>query len=261
MTKDFVLAHPIKMRYTTSNPVMTQNFWSNIQGYNTMTLQGTITKLAYLLGVVTAVAFVAAYVALDALEAGNAGVINGMTWGGLFGGIVVAVILMLMRPENPALLMTIYAVMQGMFVGSVSLLFEAFYNGIVLQAAFGTLFITGSMLFIYSSRIIRPTPTFNKVIGGLVASIMMLYLISIIFYFLTPFQIPFLHSSGPIGIGLTIFILSIAALSLISDFGFIESGVKMNAPKNAEWWGAFGVLVTIIWIYIEMIRLLSKIRD
>ena len=121
------------MRYTTSNPVMTQNFWSNIQGYNTMTLQGTITKLAYLLGVVTAVAFVAAYVALDALEAGNAGVINGMTWGGLFGGIVVAVILMLMRPENPALLMTIYAVMQGMFVGSVSLLFEAFYNGIVLH--------------------------------------------------------------------------------------------------------------------------------
>jgi len=249
------------MRYTTSNPVMTQNFWSNIQGYNTMTFQGTIGKLAYLLGVVTAVAFVAAYVALDALEAGNAGVINGMTWGGLFGGIVVAVILMLMRPENPAVLMTIYAVMQGMFVGSLSLLFEAFYNGIILQAAFGTLFITGSMLFIYSSRIIRPTPTFNKVIGSLVFSIMMLYLISIIFYFLTPFQVPFLHSSGPIGIGITLFILAIAALSLISDFGFIESGVKMNAPKNAEWWGAFGVLVTIIWIYIEMIRLLSKIRD
>ncbi len=226
-----------------------------------MTFQGTIGKLAYLLGVVTLVGLASAYVALDALAAGNTGVINGMTWGGLFGGILVAVILMLMRPENPAALMTIYAVMQGMFVGSVSLLFEIFYTGIIIQAAFGTLFITGSMLFIYSSRIIRPTPTFNKVIGSLVFSIMMLYMVSIVFYFFTPFQIPFLHSSGPIGIGITVFILCIAALSLISDFGFIESGVKWNAPKNAEWWGAFGVLVTIIWIYIEMIRLLSKIRD
>ena len=226
-----------------------------------MTFQGTIGKLAYLLGVVTLVGLASAYVALDALAAGNTGVINGMTWGGLFGGILVAVILMLMRPENPAALMTIYAVMQGMFVGSVSLLFEIFYTGIIIQAAFGTLFITGSMLFIYSSRIIRPTPTFNKVIGSLVFSIMMLYMVSIVFYFFTPFQIPFLHSSGPIGIGITVFILCIAALSLISDFGFIESGVKWNAPKNAEWGGAFGVLVTIIWIYIEMIRLLSKIRD
>ena len=261
LTRDLLLAGMIKMRYTTSNPVMTQNFWSNIQGQNTMTLQGTIGKLAYLLGVVTVVAFCAAYVALDALEAGNAGVINGMTWGGLFGGIVVAVILMIMRPENPAILMTIYAVMQGLFVGSLSLIFETFYQGIILQAAFGTLFITGSMLFIYSSRIIRPTPTFNKVIGSMVFSIMMLYLVSIMLYFFTPFQVPYLHSSGPIGIGITVFILCIAALSLISDFGFIESGVKWNAPKNAEWWGAFGVLVTIIWIYIEMVRLLSKIRD
>ena len=114
---------------------------------------------------------------------------------------------------------------------------------------------------IYSSRIIRPTPTFNKVIYSLVGAIMMLYLVSIFFTLLTPFEVPFIHSSGPLGIGITVFILCIAALSLISDFGFIESGVKLQAPKNAEWWGAFGVLVTIIWIYIEMIRLLSKIRD
>ena len=98
------------MRYSTSNPVMTQNFWSNIQGQNTMTLQGTIGKLAYLLGVVTLTAFIAAYVALDALAAGNTSVISGMAWGGLLGGIVVALILMFMRPENPGALMTIYAV-------------------------------------------------------------------------------------------------------------------------------------------------------
>ena len=261
MTKDLTLAGLIKMRYSTSNPVMTQNFWSNIQGQNTMTLQGTIGKLAYLLGIVTITALISAYVALDALAAGNASAINGMVMGGFFGALVVGLILVFMRPENPAALMTIYAVLQGMFVGAISLMFEAFYTGIIIQAAFGTLFITGGMLIIYSSRVIRPTPTFNKVIGSLVGAIMLLYLVSIFFSMFTAYEVPFLHSSGPIGIGLTIFILSIAALSLISDFGFIESGVKWQAPKNAEWWGAFGVLVTIIWIYIEMIRLLSKIRD
>ena len=240
---------------------MTQNFWSNITGQNTMTFQGTIGKLAYLLGVVSITALISAYVALDALSTGNTSVISGMTWGGMLGGIVVAMMLGFMRPENPATLMTIYAVLMGMFVGSVSLLFEAFYSGIIIQAAFGTVFISGAMLTIYSSRVIKATPTFNKVIGSLTASIFLMYGVSIIFTLFTPFEIPYLHTSGPLGIGITLFILTIAALSLISDFGFIESGVKMNAPKNAEWWGAFGVLVTIIWIYIEMIRLLSKLRD
>ena len=106
------------MRYSTSNPVMTQNFWSNIQGQSTMTLQGTIGKLAYLLGIVTITAFISAYVALDALAAGNTSVISGMAWGGLLGGIVVALMLFIMRPENPGALMTIYAVLQGMFVGA-----------------------------------------------------------------------------------------------------------------------------------------------
>ena len=141
------------MRYTTSNPIMTQNFWSNITGQNTMTFQGTIGKLAYLLGVVSITALISAYVALDALSTGNTSVISGMTWGGMLGGIVVAMMLGFMRPENPATLMTIYAVLMGMFVGSVSLLFEAFYSGIIIQAAFGTVFISGAMLTIYSSRV------------------------------------------------------------------------------------------------------------
>ena len=226
-----------------------------------MTFQGTIGKLTYLLSIVTITGIISAYLSLDALASGNSSVISGLTWGGILGSVVVALMLGFMRPANPAPLMTIYAVLMGMFVGSISLLFEAFYSGIIIQAAFGTVFITGAMLFIYSSRIIKPTPTFNKVIGSLTVSIMLMYAVSIMFTMFTPFEIPYLHTSGPIGIGITLFILTIAALSLISDFGFIESGVKMNAPKSAEWWGAFGVLVTIIWIYIEMVRLLSKLRD
>tara|TARA_B100000768_G_C11275107_1_gene375536 strand:+ start:1478 stop:2158 length:681 start_codon:yes stop_codon:yes gene_type:complete len=226
-----------------------------------MTFQGTIGKLTYLLSIVTITGIISAYLSLDALASGNSSVISGLTWGGMLGSVVVALMLGFMRPANPAPLMTIYAVLMGMFVGSISLLFEAFYSGIIIQAAFGTVFITGAMLFIYSSRVIKPTPTFNKVIGSLTVSIMLMYAVSIMFTMFTPFEIPYLHTSGPIGIGITLFILTIAALSLISDFGFIESGVKMNAPKSAEWWGAFGVLVTIIWIYIEMVRLLSKLRD
>ena len=249
------------MRYTTSNPVMTQNFWSNITGKDTMTVSGTIGKLTYLLGIVLFTAFIAAYVALDAAKSGNTSVIAGMTWGGLLGGLIVCLIIFFMRPENPAALMTIYAVLEGMFIGALSILYEAAYGGIVLQAGFGTLFICTAMLGIYSSRLIRATPTFNKVIYSLTGSIMLLYLFSLILMIFTPYDVPYLHSSGPIGIGITLFILSIASLSLITDFGFIESGARWNAPKNAEWYGAFGVLITVIWIYIEMIRLLSKIRD
>ena len=226
-----------------------------------MTFQGTITKLSYLIGIVSISALLSIFVSLDAIASGNASVVSGLTWGGMLGGVVVALILGFMRPENPATLMTVYAVLMGMFIGSISILFELAFEGIIIQAGLGTIFITVSMLGVYSSRLIRATPTFNKVIGCLVASIMMMYVVSLLFSLLTPFEVPYLHTSGPIGIAITAFILCVAALSLISDFGFIESGVKWNAPKNAEWWGAFGVLVTIIWIYIEMVRLLAKIRD
>ena len=134
------------MRYTTSNPIMTQNFWSNITGQNTMTFQGTIIKLSYLIGVVAVSALLSIYVSLDAIASGNASVVSGLTWGGMLGGIVVALILGFMRPEKPATLMTIYAVLMGMFVGSISLLFELTYQGIIIQAGFGTIFITGSLV-------------------------------------------------------------------------------------------------------------------
>ena len=155
--------------------------------------------------------------------------------------------------------MSLYALFEGMLVGGMSLVLEAQYPGIVLQAAFGTVGITATMYIMYSSRIIRPTPMFNKVIG-LVISIMFLYLTSFILGMFSGYDVPFLHSSGPIGIGLTLFILVVASLTLISDFGFIEAGVNNGAPKNMEWYAAFGILISLIWIYIESLRLLSKIR-
>ena len=249
------------MRYTTSNPVMTKNFFAKIQGQSTMTFEGTISKLAYLLGTVFLTACISGYIALDAISTGNSSVLAGLTWGGMIGGFITVLILFFTRPQNPAALMTIYAVFQGLFIGGISIMYEAFYEGIIIQAGFGTWMITMVMLGLYSSRIIRPTPTFNKVVYSVLGCVMMLYLLSILVSTLSPYEIPFLHTSGPIGIGTTLVILIFVSLSLISDFGFIESGVKWQAPKNGEWWGAFGVLITIIWIYIEMIRLISKIRD
>ena len=153
-----------------------------------MTFQGTIIKLSYLVGIVSISALLSIYVSLDAIASGNASVVAGLTWGGMLGGVVVALILGFMRPENPATLMTIYAVLMGMFVGSISLMFELAFQGIIIQAGFGTIFITASMLGIYSSRVIRATPTFNKVIGSLVASIMLMYVLSLIFSVFTPFE-------------------------------------------------------------------------
>jgi uncharacterized YccA/Bax inhibitor family protein len=173
---------------------------------------------------------------------------------------VIALMVMFIRPNNPATLMTMYALFEGAFIGAFSVVFESMYEGIVFQAAFGTVGITATMYVMYASRVIRPTPMFNKVVGGLVVSIMFLYLTSFILSLVSGYSVPFLHSTGPIGIGVTLFILVVASLTLISDFGFIESGSRQGAPKNMEWYAAFGILMSLIWIYIEMVRLLWKLN-
>ena len=89
---------------------------------------------------------------------------------------------------------------------------------------------------------------------------MFVYLVNIMFMF-TPYELPFFHSSGPIGIGISVFIIVVASLMLISNFGMIEAGVRMGAPKQQEWWGAYGILITVIWLYFEMLRLLAKLRS
>ena len=245
--------------YRSSNPVLNNKFMAALTGVETMSLQGSLRKIGLLLTLTIISAFATTLICLNAGE-------NMFLYAGLFAmvgsvvGCILAIITFVSRPQNPAALMSLYALFEGMLVGGMSLVLEAQYPGIVLQAAFGTVGITATMYVMYSSRIIRPTPMFNKVIGGLVMSIMFLYLTSFILQMFSGYDVPFLHSSGPIGIGLTLFILVVASLTLISDFGFIEAGVNSGAPKNMEWYAAFGILISLIWIYIESLRLLSKIR-
>ncbi len=181
---------------------------------------------------------------------------------GFVGGFITYLILLFKRPENPAKLMITYAVFEGLLIGGFSLMFEAMYSGIVFQAALGTVCITGTMYGLYATRIIKATPMFTKILMTLAGGIMLLYFVSIIFYFLPGnFTVPFLHSSGPVGILITVAILAVASFLLIVNFDFIEKGIQQRSPKVGEWWGAFGLLVTIVWIYIEMLRLLAKVRS
>ena len=243
------------MAYSSSNPVFQPKFWNTISGNDRMTFEGTLQKIGILFGLMT-------ISALGTVVLGFVvpGLLYPMMMVGMLGTIGIAVYLMFSRPSDPQMIVMIYALMEGLLIGPLTLFFELMYPGIAIQAGLATLGVIGAMLTIYSLRIIRPTPTFNKIVFSLVMSIMFVYLINFIFMF-TPFEIPFLHSSGPIGIGISVFIIVVASLMLISNFGMIEAGVRMGAPKQQEWWGAFGILITVMWLYIEMLRLLAKFRD
>tara|TARA_B100001093_G_scaffold508149_1_gene569788 strand:+ start:12810 stop:13541 length:732 start_codon:yes stop_codon:yes gene_type:complete len=240
---------------------MSQNFWSNIQGYETMSYTGAMQKIGILGGICVASSIASAVVAADAIEAGNGGIVFGLMALGFLGGLVSLLVLLFTRPKNPVPLMSAYAVLEGMLVGSVSLMYSSAYDGIVLQAGLGTLAIFVVMYGLYAARILKATPMFTRIVISLTGGIFILYMMTILLNLFTGMTLPFLHSTGPLGIGISVFILGVASLNLILDFGFIERGVENKSPKVGEWWAALGLLVTLIWIYFEVLRLLSKIRS
>ena len=246
------------MVYRSSNPVLSNKFWNNIDGHETMSYEGTMQKIGILFGTTFLFAALTAYAAISISMnlAMAAMVVGGIT------GFILVLVLIFSRPKNPVPLMLSYAAFEGLFVGGISLTFEQMYEGIVFQATVGTMCIVGAMYGLYATRIIKATPMFQKVVISLVMGIGLLYVVSFILSFIPgSFQVPFLHSSGPMGILFSLFILGVASLLLILDFNFIETGIQQRTPKVGEWWGAFGLLVTVIWIYIEMLRLLSKVRS
>ena len=187
----------------------------------------------------------------------------GMIGGGI-GGFIMVLVIAFSRPAQPQILMSIYAILEGLFVGAMSYVVENWYQGetegVVLQALVGTVAVFLTMLAIYKFGIIKPTEKFVLVVSALCGAIMIVYLFNFIMMFFGT-GIPFLHSSGPIGIGISVVFITVAALMLIVDFGMIENGVKFGAPKNMEWYGAFGLVLTLVWLYIEMLKLIAKLRD
>ena len=179
--------------------------------------------------------------------------------GGAIGGLVIALVTIFKKTWAP-FTVPIYAILEGLFLGGISRFFEDSFPGIASQAIFLTLGILGALLLAYKSKIIKPTENFKLGIAAATGGIFLIYMINIIMGFFGG-GIPIIHESGMIGIGFSVFVVIIASLNLVLDFDFIEQGVERGAPKYMEWYGAFGLLVTLIWLYLEILRLLAKLQS
>lgn len=179
--------------------------------------------------------------------------------GGAIGGFIVAMVTIFKAQWSPVTA-PLYALLEGFFLGAISAIYEARFDGIVFQAVlltFGTLF---ALLFAYRSGVIKATENFKLGVVAATGGIALVYLATLVLGFFN-ISIPFIHESGLIGIGFSLFVVVIAALNLVLDFDFIENGVQQGAPKYMEWYGAFGLMVTLVWLYIEFLRLLSKLQS
>lgn len=155
-----------------------------------------------------------------------------------------------------------YAIVEGLIIGAFTHLYEVRYEGIALQAALVTIGVFGSMLVLYSTRLVKVTDKFRRIVVTATMGVMAVYL----FQFVSNiagfgFEVPYLHDSGPIGIALSLFLVGLAAFNYLLDFDFVERATKAGAPKEMEWVAAFGLLVTTVWLFFEILRLLAKLRD
>ena len=223
-----------------------------VVGHEAMTVGGTVNKTAMSL----AVLFVAAMYVWGRGATGQLPM--GLVIGGVIGGFVVALVTAFKQTWAPYTT-PLYAALAGLALGGISYLFEQTYPGIVAQAVFLTFGTLGALLFAYRSGIIRATENFKLGVFAATGGIGIVYLLSFVLGFFG-ISVPLIHSSGTFGILFSLFVVVIAALNLVLDFDFIEEGAERGAPKYMEWYGAFGLLVTLVWLYLEILRLLAKLQ-
>ena len=249
----------------TSNPALNGNTFENlprtqyggvIDETARMTLTGTVNKT----GILLLCAIASAYWIWHqfSLSRDMADVTPWMM-GGLIGGLVFAMITIFKKEWSPVTA-PIYALLEGLVLGGLSAVIDLRYPGIAIQAVsltFGTLFV---LLLAYRSGLIKVTQKFRLGIIAATGGIMVFYLLEMVLGFFG-IQFTSINGSGPIGIGFSLIVVGIAALNLVLDFDFIEQGVQYGAPKYMEWYGAFGIMVTLVWLYLEILRLLSKLRS
>jgi len=258
----------------TSNPALNDEVFRDTAAEygqsRTMTLEGTVMKTGVLLCLLMAGA-VYTWVQTNALAAEAAEAAdqaarlaipaNAYTFMliGMVGGFVVSLIT-IMKPQVSPYSAPLYAILEGLALGGLSTVFEYQFPGIVVEAVgltFGTL---AALLMAYASGAIKASENFKLGIVAATGGICLVYIASIVLGFFH-ISIPMIHQSGMVGIGFSAFVVVVAALNLVLDFDFIENGVQQGAPKYMEWYGGFGLLVTLVWLYIEMLHLLSKLRS
>ena len=233
------------------NPAFTKNFDSTgaIPQSERMTLDGAVNKTAILL----ALCFGGAFIGWN---------FPALTLPGLIIGTILAFVTIFRNPSKAGATAPFYAGFEGIALGGITVFAEMQYPGIGIQAIGLTFGILASLLFCYKSGIIKPTENFRLMIVSATAGIGLLYIVNIVMVMFGGGEgIGFIHSNGLMGIGFSLFVVGIAALNLVLDFDFIEQGSENGLPKHMEWFGAFSLMVTLVWLYLEILRLLAKLRS
>ena len=231
-----------------------------------MTVKGTLNKFGLLFLLTIASAF------FTWKEFASGGNVNTLVIGGAIGGLVLALVISFKKEWSPYLA-PVYALLEGLFLGGVSAFFEfgasttttvgyysGGYSGMVMQAILLTFSVVVGMYLLYKFNVIRATQKFKSIVMTATMGLGIFYLIMFAASF---FNVPmpgFLYQGSLIGIGFSLFVVALAAMNLILDCDMIVKGAEMGAPKYMEWYGAFGLLVTIVWLYLEILRLLSKLN-
>ncbi|WP_192822346.1 Bax inhibitor-1/YccA family protein [Rufibacter sp. LB8] len=245
--------------FSSNNPALKEEVFTQtaaereVSGGSVMTLNGTMAKAALMLGIVFTFALFAwdlfAYMGVPVPYLISIPLI----------GVGLA-FLITYKKHLAAYIAPIYCALQGLFLGGVSGLLELKFPGIATQAMLLTFTIFGSMLLLYSTRLIRVTERFKSIIITATFGIFVFYMASFALSFFGV-DMPLLHSSGMAGIIFSVFVVILAAMNLLLDFDTIETGMQYGAPKYMEWYAAFGLTVTLIWLYVEILRLLSKLNS
>lgn len=259
------------------NPALNENIFVREQAEPdapTMTVQGTIFKTGMLLGLLILSAawtwhLVASAVATsgqaDPQLAAAAGVqsVMGYILIGAIGGLIVALITAFVPKVSP-FTAPIYALLEGLFLGGISAYINTIYPGVAMQAVGCTFGVMAVMLVLYSTGIIKPTQKFVMGVVAATGGIMLFYVVAIVgglLGFTAMSSMLDFQNGSTLSIGFSVVVVIIAALNLVLDFAFIDQGAQQGAPRYMEWYGAFGLMVTLIWLYFEIIRLLSKIQS
>ncbi|HVV52278.1 MAG TPA: Bax inhibitor-1/YccA family protein [Polyangia bacterium] len=258
---------PMRTAFRSSNPALSSKSFGGFVGVDpatassradtrAMTIQGTVDKTAILLAVTI---FAAIWPWRLLFETRDPGAVTPWLMLGTLGGFVTAMVTIFKKSWAPATA-PIYAACEGLALGSISALFEVRYHGIAFQAMALTFGVLAVMLVAYKTKAIRATEGFKLGVIAATGAIALVYLLSMVLGFFGV-HLGFLTSSGPLGIGISLLVVGVAALNLVLDFDVVEQGARMGAPKYMEWYGAFGILLTLVWLYLEILRLLAKLNN
>lgn len=246
--------------FKSGNPALGENTFTRaphtVDESQRMTINGTVNKTAFLLLLILGAG------ALSwnwVMRSGNVDMLRALLIGNFIVSVGIAVALIYKKEWAPYLA-PVYAIVNGLALGGLSAIYNAAFDGIVAQALLLTLAILGALLLIYRAGLIKATENFKLIVASATAGIAIFYLIS---FGLSMFgvSVPLIHSNSGFGILFSLGVVVIASLNLVMDFDFIEQGEAQGAPKFMEWYGAFGLMVTLIWLYIEILRLLAKLQS